>query len=320
MNQNPKVFISYSRDNQIFQEWLGELTTKLLTNSIEITLDPWDPEPDVQITEFLQKAINENDFVLILCTPKYKEKSDQLIEEGEYEGDMMKAEILSKRNQGKLVPILKSGVWMDSAPSWMFGSKFIDLRDTEFYEDNYQYLINYILGKTPKVGKSLKSYPVPWSSAKDKISSEIYDEDQESRKLGYLKYRKKLIIAEKEKAIKDIEEEINEEKKKIKKESGPKSTTPLVGLGCLIWIMGIILIVAYLIRGDVASIIYLLIVGFVSGLVPMIIGARNDIKVLDPMYKEIDNHYQNAMEEIKINYEERLNALEEKIDTYPEDE
>jgi hypothetical protein len=40
-------------------------------------LDQWATVPGDRLPHFMEKAIRENSYVLIICTPKYKEKSDK---------------------------------------------------------------------------------------------------------------------------------------------------------------------------------------------------------------------------------------------------
>jgi len=55
--------------------------------------------------------------VLIVCTPKYKLRSDGRIGGVGYEGDIMTAEVMTNKNHRKFIPILKEGSWEDSAPT-----------------------------------------------------------------------------------------------------------------------------------------------------------------------------------------------------------
>jgi hypothetical protein len=67
----------------------------------------------------MEREIRENDFVLVVCTPKYKTKSEARIGGVGYEGDIMTAEVLANQNHRKFIPVLARGAWIEAAPSWL---------------------------------------------------------------------------------------------------------------------------------------------------------------------------------------------------------
>ena len=69
----------------------------------------------------MEKEIAKNDYVLIVCTPNYRLKSDERLGGVGYEGDIMTAEVLTKGNHRKFIPVLALGTWVESAPSWLKG-------------------------------------------------------------------------------------------------------------------------------------------------------------------------------------------------------
>ena len=75
----PSAFISYSWDNEGHKKWVKVLATKLRGEGIDIKLDQWETIPGDQLPHFMEKSIRENDYILIICTPKYKNKSDKEI-------------------------------------------------------------------------------------------------------------------------------------------------------------------------------------------------------------------------------------------------
>jgi len=96
----------------------------------------------------MEISVSASDFVLVVCTPAYKRKSDSSDPSGVgYEKGVITGELFVKRNQRKFIPVLRKGKWLDSAPSWVLGKNYIDLRGTPYSEDNYQELLRTIYGK-----------------------------------------------------------------------------------------------------------------------------------------------------------------------------
>jgi hypothetical protein len=142
-----KAFVSYSWDDDQHKEWVSELATDLREDGVETILDQWHTAPGDQLPEFMEREIRENDYVLIICTPNYRLKSDARKGGVGYEGDIMTAEVHSQRNHRKFIPILAQGTWEDAAPSWLKGKYYVDLRSPNSCKENYPDLINTLLGE-----------------------------------------------------------------------------------------------------------------------------------------------------------------------------
>lgn len=147
---NPKAFVSYSWDSDEHKEWVADLASALRNDGIETILDQWHVVPGDQLPEFMEREIRQNDYTLIICTPKYKSKSDSRTGGVGYEGDVMTAEVFSTKNHKKFIPILAEGNWADAAPSWLAGKYYIDLSNSKNYASGYQDLLTTIHGHRPK--------------------------------------------------------------------------------------------------------------------------------------------------------------------------
>ena len=142
----PTAFISYSWDDVPHKTWVRNLATRLRSDGVEAILDQWELVAGDQIPEFMENAITDNDFVIVICTPKYKERCDGRRGGVGYEGDIMTSEVLYENNDRKFIPVLRSGSWTESAPTWMRGKKYVDLSDFPNSEDGYQELLQTLLG------------------------------------------------------------------------------------------------------------------------------------------------------------------------------
>lgn len=151
-----KVFISYSWDNEEHNNWVKNFAARLISDGVEVTLDQWHLAYGDQLPKFMENSIRENNYILIICTPNYKVKSDKRTGGVGYEGDIMTAEIFVKNDDRKFIPILRESEWLEVAPSWLLGKKYVDLRENSRFQDNsYKSLllhINDIRLKSPVVG------------------------------------------------------------------------------------------------------------------------------------------------------------------------
>jgi RNA polymerase sigma factor (sigma-70 family) len=146
----PTAFISYSWDDTSHRNWVKELATRLRTDGVTTILDQWEAVPGDQLPAFMETAVRTNDFVLMVCTPKYKARYDGRESGVGYEGDVIQAEIFVKNNHRKFIPILRKGSWDEVAPSVLLGKYYIDLRDSSGYSDNYRELLKTLRGERPK--------------------------------------------------------------------------------------------------------------------------------------------------------------------------
>ena len=155
---HPKAFVSYSWDSESHKKWIANLATQLRADGIDTHLDHWHAVPGDQMPHFMEREIRENDFVIVVCTPKYRSKSDNRTGGVGHEGDIMTAEVMTTGNHRKFIPVLAEGAWADAAPSWLKGKYFVDLSSPERLAQNYQDLVSTI-ARTPPQAPPLGAPP-----------------------------------------------------------------------------------------------------------------------------------------------------------------
>jgi hypothetical protein len=147
MQAKPTCFISYSWDNKSHKAWVHDLASRLREAGIDVQLDQWHAVPGDQLPYFMESAVRENDYVLIICTPTYKERADGRVGGVGYEGDIIAGEGLVHRRDRKVIPVLRRGEWQGAAPSFCLGKYYIDLSSDPYSEEKYQDLLSTLLGK-----------------------------------------------------------------------------------------------------------------------------------------------------------------------------
>src|SRR5690242_20186004 len=137
----PKTFISYSWDDDAHKEWVKQLATRLRSDGVDVTLDRWHAEPGDEIPAFMERAVRENDIVIVVCTPRFKERSDGRGGGVGYEGDIMTAHALTGGAEKKFIPVQRRGTWVEAAPTWLLGKAKIDLSADPYSESEYEELL-----------------------------------------------------------------------------------------------------------------------------------------------------------------------------------
>jgi hypothetical protein len=153
--RTPNAFISYSWDDDLHKDWVKALASKLRGDGVDVTLDRWAVVPGDQLPKFMETSVRENQFVLIVCTRKYKLRSDSRQGGVGYEGDIMTAEVFAGKDPRKFIPVLRAGDWMSASPSWLLGKYGLDLRGDPNSEEQYQDLLSTLHGtreQAPPIG------------------------------------------------------------------------------------------------------------------------------------------------------------------------
>jgi len=134
--ENPKVFISYSWDNEEHKTWILNFATRLQENGIEIILDMYELQAGKNIPHFMEQALEKSDKVLVIFTENYKLKADGRNGGVGYEYSILNNDIYRNiANNSKYIPILKNGTFKASVPSFMQQFITIDMTDSSQYEE-----------------------------------------------------------------------------------------------------------------------------------------------------------------------------------------
>ena len=146
----PRAFLSYAWESEAHRQWVRDFSTQLRNDGVNATLDQWEVHPGDQLPVFMETAVRENDYVIIICTPSYAERSNQRRGGVGYEGDIMTSEIMTTQNQRKFIPVYRDGnTWEQASPTWLRGKYYIDLRGNPYSDERYQDLLTTLHGLRP---------------------------------------------------------------------------------------------------------------------------------------------------------------------------
>lgn len=171
--KTPTAFVSYSYDDDEHRHWVAGLARKLRADGVDVQLDQWSVAPGGQLPLFMERAVRENDFVLVICTPRYKQRADCRKGGVGYEGDVMTAECLHFGNRDKFIPVLRRGNWASASPSWLLGSKHVDLRSEDCsaqYEAQYEELVRALHSVPPDLPELGVNWKLEASRAAEYLS------------------------------------------------------------------------------------------------------------------------------------------------------
>lgn len=204
LNVAPKVFISYAHENDEHKLWVLNLAKNLRANGVDAILDRWEIKLGSDTTHFMENGIQEADKVLLICTPKYCNKTKHRVGGVGYENTVITGELVGKHNTHKFVCVLKSGSSKTSIPSYCKSRLYIDFRVDEDYPSSFDQLLRDILDVPDEPKPPLKESPFLSEVVYgDNLSH--YSETDSKPSLGKIPFKKEILaISNNEKTDLDI--------------------------------------------------------------------------------------------------------------------
>jgi hypothetical protein len=176
-NDIPRVFISYSHDNEKHKNWVLQLATRLRSNGIDVILDRWNLKLGSDIAQFMEKGLSKLDRVICICTNHYVVRANNGIRGVGYEKRIIVAEYLADQNNNYVIPLLRDNE-SGTTPTCLAGLNYIDFRDNNLYESKYEELLRDLLDEPvlpiPPIGKNPFQVAKEFSQQKFIPSSEKY--------------------------------------------------------------------------------------------------------------------------------------------------
>lgn len=172
--QTPKVFISYSHDNEEHRDWVYRLACRLVESGVEVVLDQWDIQLGSNILKFMEKGLANSDRVLVVCTDNYNNKSNEGLGGVGYEKNILTAELFYGQDTNKFIPCIRGVTTLAKTPMCLGGRAYVDFTDDSGFEVNLKQLLHELFGvplkPKPALGKS--PFAIPEEDALPSIRGE----------------------------------------------------------------------------------------------------------------------------------------------------
>ena len=140
--KKPRVFISYAWEDEETNNWVQEFANTLMNNGIIVKFDRNDLTYGDSISEFIDNNIEKADYIIVICTKKYKEKSESRIGGVGYEVNIIANQMMNGKK--KIIPILREGSQETSIPLFLSGKYYIDCSSQENYSENFKKLVDFL--------------------------------------------------------------------------------------------------------------------------------------------------------------------------------
>ena len=183
----PKVFISYSHDNQDHKKWVLELAQRLRNSGVDAILDQFRVSLGEDLGSFMEKNVAESDRVIMVCTDTYVAKANDGLGGVGYEKMIITSEYMSQIDTKKVIPLIRqNGTYI--LPTFLKSRLHINFTRDDEFELQFDNLLREIheapLFKEPPVGNN------PFESVKEKPAESITDKKTELLKSWIISYNK----------------------------------------------------------------------------------------------------------------------------------
>ena len=143
--KRPKVFISYSWDNDIHKDWIIMLTNNLRRQGIDANCDRGITQKGtINLNRMMIENLRDNDFIIVVMTENYKERAD------EYKGGVgLETTFLGNyvlNNPEKIIPIKRDCGSNDKIiPYYLNGLNYTDFSQDSKFDQSFIELLHRIL-------------------------------------------------------------------------------------------------------------------------------------------------------------------------------
>jgi TIR domain len=141
----PRALLSYSWDSPEHQRWVTNLAERLQGESgVEIIFDRWHLHPGDDRLYFMERAVADSDFVIIVCTPTYADRANKRQGGVGYESTVITAEMADRILTNKFIPVLRNGTWDSSLPAYLKSRIGVDFSEDPYREEEYEKLLRVL--------------------------------------------------------------------------------------------------------------------------------------------------------------------------------
>jgi formylglycine-generating enzyme required for sulfatase activity len=163
----PRVFISYSHDSAEHRRRALELSNRLREDGVDCHIDQYEVSPPEGWPRWMERRIQEADFVLIVCTEVYARRFAGTAPAGEGLGAKFEGAVITQtlydaemRNV-KFIPLAFSAADADHCPKALRGATYYRVDEALGYENLYRHVTNQPAVIKPVLGTRRELPPQP---------------------------------------------------------------------------------------------------------------------------------------------------------------
>jgi len=144
MTDAPRLFISYSHDDEAHKAWVLKLATRLVNNGVDVVLDQWDMRLGGNLPTFMEKGLTSAVRVLAICSAPFVKKANEGQGGVGYEKTILTGQLMHDVNTDRIIPVVRNNPDKVKVPTFLIGRLYIDMTDEDKFEASYTELLRDI--------------------------------------------------------------------------------------------------------------------------------------------------------------------------------
>lgn len=146
MTDAPRLFISYSHDDEAHKAWVLQLATRLVKNGVDVILDQWDIKLGSDLSAFMERGLTDADRIMAVCSEGYVVKANAGDGGVGYEKTILTSQLMRNVNTHRIIPVIRRNTLEEVRPVFLNTRLFVDFRDDALYEVKYGEMLRDIHG------------------------------------------------------------------------------------------------------------------------------------------------------------------------------
>jgi hypothetical protein len=143
----PRVFMSYSHDDDQHSDWVLQLASRLRGNGVDVCLDRWDVTLGGNLGHYMERAADDAYRVIAVVSETYSRKCNDRAGGAGVEAQMLSARLFNDLGSGAVIPIIRNNPKNPpDLPAFLGGRMWQDFRDAATEEAAYERLLRDIHG------------------------------------------------------------------------------------------------------------------------------------------------------------------------------
>ena len=142
-----KIFISYTwelKEHPEHKAWVKSLADKLKEYGFDVRLDQYQPF-GTNMDNFMVQSVHSADRIILVCTPIFKERSDNMIAAAGFEASLISNELIQDITSTKFLPLVRIGEPRESMPLYLGNRNALIWHVDDSEKDNFKRLVDDLM-------------------------------------------------------------------------------------------------------------------------------------------------------------------------------
>lgn len=119
LDEHPRVFLSYSWNDQTVKDWVFQLAQKLCANGVDVRLDRFHLKPGMDVPQWMTNEVLKAHKVLLICDSYYAEKADMRKAGAGWETMIIQGDMLLQGEMNTKYIVIAYGDFEKNTPIYM---------------------------------------------------------------------------------------------------------------------------------------------------------------------------------------------------------